>query len=391
MFVHNFKYSLALLLKNRQLVFWTIAFPLIMAVLFNMAFSDIENEEAFDAIHIAVVDDKDFHSSSIFKTALEELSSGDDKIFEIVYTDKTKAQELLENNEITGYLSFSGDDVKVTINSNGTSETILCYIIDEIKSDIAVITEIGTEAVKNEIMAGNTDIDYEKYYKDASDLVTNSEVNLKDTSNHHLSYVMIEYYSLIAMTCLYSGLFSMTLVNYKLANVSAVGKRTAVSPAKKGGMLLGSLAAGFVVQLAGLLLLFLLMIFVIGADFGTNLAMILTLSVFGSLAGLTMGIAVAVLIKAGENAKLTALIGITMAGSFLSGMMGITMKNVIDKNVPILNKINPVAMITDGFYALYYYDTPERFYIDLISLAVFSAVMLMISWGGLRRQRYDSL
>ena len=38
-------------------------------------------------------------------------------------------------------------------------------------------------------------------------------------------------------------------------------------------------------------------------------------------------------------------------GSFLAGMMGGSMKYVIDKNVPIINKINPAAMITDGFYA----------------------------------------
>ena len=80
-----------------------------------------------------------------------------------------------------------------------------------------------------------------------------------------------------------------------------------------------------------------------------------------------------------------------MAGCFFAGMMGITMKNIIDKNAPFINRINPVAMITDGLYALYYYDSGERYLINVISLAVFSAVMMLISVSGLRRQRYDSL
>ncbi len=77
--------------------------------------------------------------------------------------------------------------------------------------------------------------------------------------------------------------------------------------------------------------------------------------------------------------------------SVLSGMMGITMKYVIDKNVPILNKINPANMITDGFYALYYYDTPERFFMNLISLILFSLVLFLISIVILRGEKYDSI
>ena len=36
MFFQNFKYTLKALLRNRGLVFWTLAFPLIMALFFNI-------------------------------------------------------------------------------------------------------------------------------------------------------------------------------------------------------------------------------------------------------------------------------------------------------------------------------------------------------------------
>ena len=88
---------------------------------------------------------------------------------------------------------------------------------------------------------------------------------------------------------------------------------------------------------------------------------------------------------------LTLAMAVTMAGCFLSGMMGITMKYVIDTNAPLVNKINPAAMITDGFYSLYYYDTTGRFMSDLAGLAVFSAVMLVLSLRSLRRIKYDSI
>ena len=80
-----------------------------------------------------------------------------------------------------------------------------------------------------------------------------------------------------------------------------------------------------------------------------------------------------------------------MAGCFLSGMMGITMKYLVDKNIPLLNRLNPANMITDGLYALYYYDTPDRYFFNVISLLAFAFVMILFAVFGLRRQKYDSI
>ena len=71
-----------------------------------------------------------------------------------------------------------------------------------------------------------------------------------------------------------------------------------------------------------------------------------------------------------------------MLGSFFSGMMGITMKYIIDTNA---------SMITDGFYSLYYYDTLERYFLNIGGLIIFSSLMLVLSWVSLRRQKYDSI
>ena len=65
------------------------------------------------------------------------------------------------------------------------------------------------------------------------------------------------------------------------------------------------------------------------------------------MAGLSLGLMVGTVFKSNENMKTGIVIAVTMFGCFLSGMMGVTMKYVVDKNVPILNKINPASMITD--------------------------------------------
>ena len=67
------------------------------------------------------------------------------------------------------------------------------------------------------------------------------------------------------------------------------------------------------------------------------------------------------------------------------------MKYLVDTRIPILNKINPAGMITDGFYALYYYNISERYWIDIISLLIFSFLLILASFFCLRRQKYDRL
>lgn len=390
MFWHNFKYSLKVLFKSKVLIFWTFAFPILMGIFFNLAFSDIENSEKLDVIDIAVVKSDEFDKNIIFKEAFENLSDGDDKLFDIDYTNLDKAKQLLEDDKITGYLVFN-DDINIVVSSSGINETILKYVVNEISSNAEMINTLAANDINNEIEKGNYNINYEEIYAGAYALVSKDTAKLHNISNKNLSYTMIEYYTLIAMACLYGGILSMYIINYKLANMNSVGKRTAISPVHRGQMLVSSLLASYVVQLICVAILFVFTIFVLNVDYGDNLPMIILLALAGSLAGLSLGVIVATLIKANENAKTGILIAITMLGCFLSGMMGITMKYIVDTNVPLVNMINPASMITDGFYALYYYSTLDRFIFDIVSLLVFSILLIFISYFGLRRQKYDSI
>lgn len=383
MFYHNFKYTLKVLLRNKGLLFWTFAFPILLGLLFNMAFKDIESKEAFDVIDIAIVENAYFENDLVFKESFKALSSDDsNKIFNITYTDLEDAKKMLDEEKITGYLTLTGTGVNIIVTSSGTEETILRYVTEEIESEKEIIYSFLT----SETMEGN-----DNFAEEISKIMANTEAKINNISNKNLGYTMIEYYTLIAMAALYGGTISMNATNYKLANMNPVGKRTAISPVSKRKMILGSLLASYIVQLIGLSLLFIFTIFVMKVDYGDNLPLVILLGLVGSLAGLSLGIMISSLFKTNENNKDGILISVTMLWCFLSGMMGITMKYVIDKYVPILNKINPASMMTDGLYSLYYYETKERYFFDIISLLVFSFIMIIISYRSLRRQKYDSI
>lgn len=393
MFIHIFKYAFKTLFRDKMLIFWTFAFPIILGTLFNMAFSNIENSEKMDIINIAIVENEDLKSNEFIKEAFDNLSDkeNEDSLFETKYTTKEEANTLLQDDKISGYIILEDDKANVVVKSNGANETVIKYVTEEILQTGKIVDEIAKKKVEEQITSGNFMVDYEKIYEEVSKIVEKDDTKLKNISNSNLSYTMIEFYTLIAMTCLYGGILSMVVVNHNMANMESVGKRVATAPLHKGKLIISSLCASYITQIIGLAILFAYTIFALKVDYGTNLPLVILLALVGSLAGLSLGVAIATLIKANDKAKTGILIAVTMFGCFLSGMMGITMKYVIDKNVPIVNMLNPASMITDGFYALYYYDTFNRYFFNIASLLIFSFVMIFISIRGLRRQKYDSI
>lgn len=407
MFIHNFKYSLKTLFRNKSLIFWTFAFPIILGTLFNMAFSNIESSEKLDIIDIAICDElvidetASSESNIIYDIIFDETFSilsddeNDNKLFNIRYVAEDEAVKLLDSNEISGYI-IKDINPKIVVKQNGIDETILKQISDGINESVDIVSSLVSIEIDKKLNSGFSiyDIDYDSIYKDALlkyQVEFGKMINIKDISSNNLSYTMIEFYTLIAMACLYGAILGCVSINQNLANMSNKGKRVSVAPFKKWKIILSSILSSYITQLIGIAILFIYTIFVLKVDYGDNLLLTIILAAVGCLAGLSLGIFISTIIKTSDNTKTGIIISITMLCCFLSGMMGITMKYVIDKNVPIINKLNPANMIVDGFYSLYYYDTLDRYFFNLISLFVFSFILILVSFISLRRQKYDSI
>lgn len=391
MFIHNLKYTIKTLFKNKVLIFWTFAFPIVLGLFFNMAFSNIEKDEKLQVFDIAVVNNNAFQKEKIYQDALKKLEHGKDKLFNIKYVSQKKANKLLNNSDIKGYIIFKNDKPEAVIKENGTYQTIIKFVITEINQNKIMIENLSKKEVEDEIANGNVSIDQEKIVDNILNKIKSEKVEFKNISNSNLSYMQIEYYTLIAMACMYGGMLGLTAINNSLANMSSKGKRISVSPNKKSVIVLSSAIGSYIVSLVGLVLLLVFLKLILKVDFGNNAFLVILLSLVGNLAGISLGVLIASIFRVSEGAKTGITIAITMFLSVLSGMMGVTLKYVIDKNIPVVNLINPNNLITDGFYSLYYYDTLSRYFRDISYLLIFIIICLTISFISLRREKYDSI
>ena len=377
MFFHNYKYRIKCIVKDKQMMFWTLLFPIILATLFNLAFSNLSSAENFSSINIAVVKDDEHEKNTEFIEVLKSVSNGenDKNLFNVEYTSKDMAQKLLDDNKVDGFIYFN-DGIKVVVKKSGINQTILKSFVDEFKqtsSTIKTIIEKNPEIINQGTL--NSLMKRSNYIKD----VSISKVNPDTTVNY--------FYTLIAMTCFYGSFLGIKEVSAIQGNQSAQGARINTAPTNKLKVFMVSMAAATTVQLfdIGILIAYLALIIKVG--FGNQLGYIILTCIIGTIAGVTFGTCIGAIIKKGEGLKIGILVGLTMIMSYLSGMMYDKMKYIVNNNMPILGYINPVNLIADSFYSLYYYDNLTKFFTNLSLLCGFSIIFSSITYLVLRRQK----
>ena len=135
MYFHIFINSLKVLFKNKMLIFWTFIFPIVLGLLFNMAFANIESEEMFSTIDIGIVNDDYYKNNQAYNMTFNYLNNddSDNKLFNINYGTREELQEKLDNEEISGYL-YLDPTSHIVIKSNGINESVFKYVVEEIST-----------------------------------------------------------------------------------------------------------------------------------------------------------------------------------------------------------------------------------------------------------------
>ena len=190
---------------------------------------------------------------------------------------------------------------------------------------------------------------------------------------------------------MYGSFFGNREVTDIQANLSALGARVNIAPVHKLKAFIYSMSAALAISFSELLLLLAYLHYGLKIDFGSKVCLIIFTTFIGCLTGITFGAFISSIVKKGEGIKIAIMLAVSMVGSFLSGMMYQNMKYIIQKNAPFLAYLNPVNLVTDAFYCLYYYDGLSRFAYNIGFLCLFIIIFSMGTYLMIRRRKYASL
>jgi len=380
MFIMLFINRLKVILRNKSVLFWSLIFPFVLGTFFHLALSDVGEAYEMNDIPLAIVNDKNYIYNQNFDNIISSLSEGDDRIFDIQYTDIDKANSLLEESKIDGYIKIDDNNrISLLIKENGLNQTIIKYVIDEYYQMSSVLNNIANFN-PDKLKEGIFNLAYE-----------NKEYVL-DKSNEKIDFSINYFFTLIAMTCLYGSFLGLEIAKDSEANLSSRGARLCVSPVNKIKVILAGLCASLVVEIFSIALLFAYLILVFNVNLGNHLFYTGLLTFFGVILGILMGVFVGVSNRKSEDFKTGVVLSITMGCCFFSGMMGTPdIKSYFDNALPLFAKINPINMITDGLYSLFAYNTFEPYFEVLFRIIIFTLILLLLVYIFVRRKKYDSL
>lgn len=373
--LHLLKYSFLSKIRNFNIVFWPLVFPLVLGTFFYFAFGNID-EADFQTVPVAVV--KEDSADTFFLTYLEQVEKSSPDLLKTEEMPEQEALEALKNKKVEG-IYYVGKEPSLTVAGNGMEESILQTVLDSCENTRTTITNI---------MKKNPQMDMETMTKLLSSDNLVKEVSLGGrTIDGNVQF----FYALIAMTCLYGCFIGFGSAIGIQANITPLAARRCVTPTHKLKLIFTDQVSSFVLGYVDVIILLLYLRYILKLDFQGQMGKMLVVTFFGSLIGVSMGIFIGSFGKMQEGAKIGIMLGISMVSSFLAGLMNGNMKDIIEKSAPFINRINPASLITDAFYCINVYDDTARYYRSLATLAVMCAVLVLASFFMVRRERYDSI
>ena len=377
MFLSIYGKRLLSCLRDKELLIWTWIFPIVLSTLFYATFSNLDTVGLLSIFPLGVVDDEAYRQDAMFRSALESVS-GEDGLFVLnVFSGVEEADTALENGDIDGYI-LAGEKPLLVVADDGITQTIAKGFLDrylQTKSSVALILAQNPGAAQ--------DLPALLTYADFTE-----EISLtQNPPSNKVSY----FYALLALACLYGGFQGQYTVTYLQANLSALGARRTLAPIRRFRLYIYDLMAGITIQVLGMITVVLYITLVLRIDFGSKLGLVLLTCLIGSILGVAFGAMISAVSKMKEMAKTAILVAFTMVCSFLSGLMVGGINYIIAERAPVVSWLNPAARISDAFYALYYYDTYERYLLNIGIILAMAIAMFLVTAIFLRRQSYESI
>ncbi len=366
------KYRFLQTARDLGVIFWPLFFPLILAVLFSAAFSGLMNTDSFSPIPTAVVEED---TDIAFDRMIRQL---DGTLIQAQFLDADEALEALQSGQVSGILT-GGKNPSLQVAESGMSQTILSMILQQYEAAQKLIRDTARDhPLRLLFLIINLSADPGEILQ---------EVSLGGQPGG----AMLDYYfALIAMTCLFGCYIGQKLGIQGAANASPLAARRAVSPQKKLLSVLTDMFTGFSIQFACVMVLLLFLQTVLRIPVLTHPGGTILVAAFGTLLSVSYGILMGTLnLREGQEGLLMTAVPLILC--FLSGLMLGNMKQVIEDKVPLLNRINPAALISDAFYYLNVYSDPAGFRVRILILGAWSAGMTILAFVLLRRSRYESI
>ncbi len=371
-------YQIKRMLRSKSMLFWMLAFPIILGILFYNMFGGISELTRFEKIPVGILaaeEDKNF--VDIMESVESDAGI---KMFQVkVYREKDKAMKALKDETIKGVIDLS-EDRTLIVKDSDIYTSIIKTFLDQYRQNQKLIVDT---AKKNPQGVSKLVVTLFEPTK-----ISIKEIPLKGVDKDLYTQY---FYALIAMTCLMASMVGLNNGCDIQADLSSIAARRNVAPTPKMLQVMKDFIASYILCAGILLLVLLLCIYGFHQDFGKNFAYIMLGSLAGIFTGLAVGILIALFVKGNRTKKEGIVVAFFMISSFLGGLQWGDITYYLEKTCPIINRINPATLIVNAFKSLAVFGDVKQYAVNVGTLFLIGFLCISISVWKLRRTRYASL
>lgn len=360
-FIYQMKYHL----KTKSMLFWNILLPLLIFVV-SLEYSNAQKQEVFEKIPVGIVEEGKKEEKTLLEEALINFSLSwkeeSKLVFEVTKMKEREAEQALKEGKIVGYI-LDKKPPSLVIAEKGSGQNIIRLFLDAYQ-----------ENSLSNLFSLETQMKTKK--------MSEAEPNL------FWNY----FYCLMAMFCLNACFAGIRAAETIRGDENHAALRQSAAPVRKSVLFWISFFAAIAIQQVIVHFLFLFVWKILGIDFGSYIFLVLLANMAGVTVGILAGAGVGLFFNGSTFNKQTALLAVICVGAVMCGLVNHEMKYTFEMDIPLLNHINPVYMLEDAYYSLYYYaDDLSRYWSDLRMLLITAAVLWGVVVTGIRRREYEGI
>lgn len=443
----TFKTTVRTLLLTPSAVVWTLIFPIVLATVFNFMFEPMRSTGSVEAVKVAVVAD-DAWEDSPFSQVVDTLREADEPLLAVhpVATEQ-EARELIAEGSVAGaYIvdavgnegnaEQSGSDELDAVDAAGPADAAGAASGSGTaagSSDVSTVTSsAGSTGAPRIILAPagsgtGSDASYDvnrailesvatSYLQSEAlieELATHDPVALSDPTTienalglsvsvrevsltHAQPDSMVRfYYALLGMASIFAAQLAGESVWHLQPTSSAAGARRTVSSTSRMRLLIPTIGACWAVSTTFLVIAFGYICLTAHIDFSGREGLCLVGIAAASLLSCGIGALVGALPgRMGSDSRRGILTALTCLLSLFAGLYGeptMELADTVAHVFPAATWLNPVCLIRDLFYTVYYYDTLIPFALRLAACMGIAAALLTVSAACMRRSAHEHL
>lgn len=373
-------YGMKTMLRAKRLIFWSLAFPLILGFMFYLMFGNIINDNGiFSEASVGIIGKE--AEGDLFKELLSETETDDGvKMFKVTeYHDMEAALDALKKEDIEGIVDME-DGFKLTVKKSGIGPSVIRTFIDQYKQNTKLVETILKEHP-------------EKIGEVISLMNEGSKVEIKNIplKGTDKSPYTQYFYALISMLCLIGSMVGLSNIINIQADLSPLAARRNMAPTPKIKQVLYDFAGSYIIYCVLVVIVLFVCVFVYGQDFGNNAGLVLLGGFIGSFTGICIGSFIGVFVKGPRSAKEAMCTVFFMGSSFLAGLQWGNITYILEKNCPIINRINPATLIVNAFKSLSVFGDYKGYAVNMITLVLIGIFCATACILKMRRMKYGSI